>query len=230
MPVIDDAIGGAGAGAAFGPIGAIAGGLLGIGAGLFQTHKANKWLKNNPYPTEQLPSEVTENQNIARRNAARGLPSEQYAKAMQDIQRQQLSAIRSSNDRRGGLGMIPAITQGTNDATLNLNARDAAMQLDNEKTLMGENRYAAGWKDKLFQENVKDKYNRDYDYNMGVKGAGNQNMFGGADKVLSGLLGGAYTGGNGLFAGGSGRRKGSSSGSPTYYNGYDENSNYGDFS
>lgn len=225
MPGVgESALSGASAGSAAGPWGALAGGVLGGVVGLFQRHAANKWLKNNPFPVEQLPSEITENQNLARKEAATGLPSEQYAKAMQDIQRQQLVALRSSSDRRGGLGSLPGILQGTNDATLNLNATDAGMKLANERNLMNVNNQVAGWKSSLFDRNVRSKYNRDYEYNMGLKGAGDQNIVGGADKVLSGLFGGSYTGGKGLFT-----NSNTYSRKPTYYNGYNENSNYSDF-
>lgn len=201
MPGIgQDAISGASSGAALGPWGALAGGILGAGVGLFQKASAKKWLKNNPYPIEQMPSEITENQNLARQEAATGLPPEQYAKAMKDIQRQQLMALRGAQDRRGGLGSISAIQQGTNDATLNLNVADANAKLSNERNLMGVNNQVAGWKDKLFQQNVMDKYNRDYNYRMGEQGAGNQNLTGGADKILAGLFGGNFGGGGGLFS------------------------------
>lgn len=200
MPGIgQDAISGASTGAAAGPWGALIGGTLGAVTGLFQKASAKKWLKNNPYPVEQLPSEVTENQNLARQEAATGLPSEQYADAMKNIQRQQLTALRGAQDRRGGLGILPSLQQGTNDATLNLDAKDASMKLANERNLMNVNNQVANWKSQLFKSNVRDKYNRDYDYRMGEQGAGNQNLTGGLDKIFAGLFGGSMTGGKGLF-------------------------------
>src|ERR1044071_5652061 len=108
------------------PLMAVAGGLqalsglFGLDAASKQRKEANRFLKNTPYPTETMPDEYAQNQNLATTMAATGLPSEQYQMAMKNIQRQQVSALRAANDRRGGLSVLPSILQGTNDATLNL--------------------------------------------------------------------------------------------------------------
>ena len=80
-------------------------GLLGGG----QKRKGRKLLDSLQYPTEGLPSEVTENQILAKQQAATGLPSEQYANAMKNIQRNQLMALRGAHDRRGGLAVLPQV-------------------------------------------------------------------------------------------------------------------------
>jgi hypothetical protein len=174
----------------------IASGLISGITGLSQQHKARKMLNKLQFPTEQMPKEYIENQNLARQQAATGLPSEQYTKAMRDIQRQQLTALRGANDRRGGLGILGGLTQATNDATLNLNAQDAQMRLANQRNLMNVNSQVAGVKRSLFDVNQRAKYNQDYSYGMGLLGAGNQNFTGGLDKIATGALG--------LFGGGIG--------------------------
>ena len=200
MPdILGSVTSGIGGGAALGPYGAIAGGLLGLFSGLSQKKKAKDALAGLQYPTEQMPSEIVENQNIARRDAATGLPSEQYANAMKNIQRQQLAALRGANDRRAGGGLIGGIQAGTNDALLNLDAEDARMKLDNQGKLIAANNTAAGWKSKLFDSNVRDKYIRDYNYAMGLKGAGNENQTSGFDKIGAGI---GYGLDNGWFSGG----------------------------
>ena len=40
-------------------------------------------------------------------------------------------------------------------------------------------------KTNLGKNNVRDKYNRDYNYAMSLRGAGNQNFTGGLDKIAS---------------------------------------------
>jgi len=202
MPdALSGAVNRATSGAALGPWGAVAGGLLGAATGFFQKKKADKLLSNLEYPTEVMPSEVVENQNLARRDAATGLPSEQYANAMKNIQRQQLAALRSANDRRAGGGLIGGIQAGTNDALLNLDAEDARMKLDNEGKLIAANNTAAGWKSKLFDSNVRQKYIQDYNYAMGLKGAGNENFSSGLDKIGAGV---GYGLDSGWFKGGGG--------------------------
>lgn len=155
------------------------GGIVKLIAGSSQKKKANKLLSGLQYPNEQIPSEITA-------AAATGLPSEQYNQGMQNIQRQQLIALRGAHDRRGGLGLISGIQQGTNDADLNLDVKNAQARQQNQFRL-------AGWKDKVWQNNIKDKYNRDYNYAMGLLGQGNQNVYGGADQALAGA-GTALTG------------------------------------
>ncbi len=169
-----------------GGIGSAVGGLISGAIGLHQQHKAHKLLNSLQFPTEQMPQEVLQNQAIAQQMANQGLPSEQYTKAMRDIQRQQMTAIRGANDRRGGLGLISQIQQGTDDATTNLNAQDAMMRNQNKKYLVGVNSDVANWKSKLFNNNQRAKYNQDYGYGMNLLGAGNQNFSNGLDALVGG--------------------------------------------
>lgn len=172
-------------------LGGLVKGLVGSG----QKRQGKRMLKNLQYPTETLPSEITENQKLAKQQSATGLPSEQYRKAMQDIQRNQLVALRGAHDRRGGIGAISGIQQGTNDATLNLNAQDAQMKLANQRNFMNVNNQVAGWKSKLFDVNTRNKYSQDRAYAMGLLGAGNTNLYAGIDQGI----GGAGSLGYGLF-------------------------------
>lgn len=192
--------------------------VVGIGAGLVgglvkglvggkQKREGKKILNGLQYPTEQVPQEEIENQNLARQQAATGLPSEQYANAMKNIQRSQLLAIRGAHDRRGGLGSIAGIQQGTNDATLNLDTADAKQKLVNQQNFMNTNNRLASWKDKVWQNNVMGKYQQQYGYAQSLLGAGNQNVSSGLDQAIGGLGAGAagfYGNTSGLFGGGGG--------------------------
>lgn len=153
-----------------------------------QKKKARELLNAaGPYPVEQMPAEILENQTRARVNANNGLPSEQYNLAMKNIQRQQMNAIKNASDRRAGLAILPAVQQGTNDATLQLDAANAKARMSNERYLDTVNRDVAGWKSKLFRQNVLDKYVSDTNYARSVEGAGNQNAVGAVDSGLSGI-------------------------------------------
>lgn len=176
-----------------GTIGQAASGLVkGIG-GYIQMRKANKLLRGLQYPTEQLPQEYIENKNMAKQLAGEGMPSEQYAQAMRNIQRQQLMALSGARDRRGGLGSLSGIQQGTNDALLNLDTANARQRIQNEQNLMRVNNQVAAQKRDLFNLNTRNKYNRDYGYAMSLKGMGNQNLFGGIDQLLgAGVSRGGY--------------------------------------
>lgn len=173
----------------------LAGGALSSLIGGSQRRKARKALNGMEYPIEQIPDEVLQNQNQANQMAGQGLPSEQYNKSVRDIQRQQLMTLRRANNRRGGLMALPSILQGGTDATLNLNAADAAQRLNNQRYAIGVNNEVANWRSQLFDRNIRNKYNRDFDYNMSLLGQGNQNLFGGVEKGIAGgaeLIGGLF--------------------------------------
>lgn len=160
-------------------------GLISGVTGALQRHKGNKLLKGLTYPTETLPAEFEQNQNLAQTMAANGMPSEQYNLAMKNIQRQQLMALRSANDRRGGLNVLPALLQGGNDATLKLDAENATQRTANQRNLINVNSQVGNEKRDIFDKNVRQKYMNDYQYAMSLLGAGNQNLTGGIDKFAA---------------------------------------------
>jgi hypothetical protein len=160
-----------------------------VGGG--QKRKGRNLLNILQYPTESIPAAVLENQQLAREMAATGLPSEQYNQAMQNIQRQQTNALKGAQDRRGGLAAVSNIQQNTNDATLNLDAKNAAMRRQNIMNLQNVNNQVGQWQDKIWDNNVKQKYIQNYNYAMGLIGAGNQNQISGIDRGLAGITTGA---------------------------------------
>lgn len=190
------------------PWGAVAqgiSGLIGLGVGALQRHAGKKYLKKlGEQPLEKMPSDITENKNLATKMALTGLPSEQYQQAMQNIQRQQLTALKGANDRRFGLGLVGALQQGTNDATLNLDVQNANARMANQRQLLSVNNQVAGWKDKLYQNNELNPWMRKYQYGQQLLGAGNQNLTGGLDKLFAGGLSAAS---GGLFGGGGTTKK-----------------------
>lgn len=175
-----------------------AAGLIGGGIssaiGLFQRGSANRWLKNNQMPVESMPRELLENQGIANNMANTGLPSEQYNNSMKRIQRQQMGALKTAGDRRGVLASLAGLTTAGNDAMADVEAADAAARMQNQKIAMGVNSEVAGVKRDLFDKNKREKFMREWTYNMGKLGSGNQNIIGGFDKMLTGAAG--------LFGGG----------------------------
>lgn len=201
-----DALKGAGEGAALGSIipgvgtviGGAAGAVIGGAVGFFQKKKANALLKQNPYPTQNVPVDELENQQQAEQMADEGMPSAQYQQAQKNIQRQQAAAIAANQDRRMGGANIGAIQTQTNDAFGNLDAQSAQIRRQNQLNLQTVNSQVAVYRDKVFDWNSKQKYLQDYQYGMSLLGTGNANMMSGADKLLGSLTQG-YA--NGLFSG-----------------------------
>jgi hypothetical protein len=176
-----------------GNTGAGIGSILGAGFSYFTGRKQKKEgnaLINQKFPEYQIPTEVTQ-------AAAEGLPSEQYAMAMKNIDRQRMASIAGSQDRRGGLATIANTQQIANDATGKLDVANAQARQANQLRL-------GQYKDKQWQTNVKDKYNRDFQYGMSLLGAGNQNTNTAFDKLGAGL--GMIAGGS-MYGGRSGAKK-----------------------
>jgi len=111
--------------------------------------------------------------------AYEGMPSEQYALAQKNIDRNNVNAMFQSNNRRGGLGLIPRILQSTNDAYLKLDANNAAVRNNNLKTLMGVNSDIGAYQNKKFEA--------DYNYGQSLIGAGNENTDNAIDNAIGGL-------------------------------------------
>lgn len=154
----------------------------------FQKQKADELLAQlGEAPQEQIPNEVIENQTRAKIGATSGMPAEQYKLAQQNIQRQQMSAIKKAADRRNALALIPAIQQTTNDATLKLDSANAQQKIVNQRYLDSINNQVASWKSKLFNENIRKQYNDKYNYAMSLKGASHQNANSAVDSGIAAL-------------------------------------------
>lgn len=195
--------------AASGAANSISGLVSGI-TGLIQKHKANKLLAQTKRPTYAIPNEILQNQKQAELNARQGLPSEQYQQGMQNIARQQNTALQRATDRRGGLLAVAGTQQVGTDAALNLDVANAKQRLQNQQALYGVNNQVAQYRDKAFQINQLQPYQQQYNYGMSLLGQGNQNLLGGIDKLVAG----------GLRAGTSATGSGTSSGGRSAYNPY----------
>lgn len=202
-----DSVGGLLGGAS--PWGSIASGIGGIVSGIFgggQKKEGKKLLKEiGESPNESIPTEVLQNQKMAQARANQGLPSEQYSQAMRNLQRQQVMQLRNAHTRRGGLATIAGGQQDYNNGLLNLDVTNANAKMQNERALYGVNNTVGNWRDKVWQNNVKDVWNRKYQMANSLLGKGNQNVSKGIDSVASagiGLLSGGSSGYGGNAWGG----------------------------
>lgn len=225
MPVASmlmSSLGGSGGGSGSGSLGqAVANtssGLLSGAVGFFQRRKAKKMLKNLNQPVYDIPNEVFENKRRAEMAANEGMASQQYNNAMKGFRRSEASALASSLDRRSALMALPKIQQQTNDSIGNLEAASDAIRQQNRRSLYGINSQIAQYRDKAFDINKMQPYQRDYGYAMGLLGAGNQNLLSGADKLMAG--GGQFI--DSLSGGGSGGKKKQQSPGSTYGRGYSQ--------
>jgi hypothetical protein len=80
----------------------------------------------------------------ARRMALTGMPEAEYMKQLQEIYRNQATALGALRDRRSALSGATSIQQATNDATLALASKDAQMRREAERTALGQANRNAG--------------------------------------------------------------------------------------
>jgi len=160
---------------------------------------------------EKVPTELLQNQQLAAIRANTGLPSEQYALSQKNIQREQMRTLKGAQDRKLAGQLLPALNDNATQQQGRLDAQNADARLKNERVLMDVNSQVAGVKRSIFQKDVRDIYNRDFDYAMGLIGSGNQNISNGITSGINAVGGAAslYAGGgntnsgwaSGLFAG-----------------------------
>jgi hypothetical protein len=180
-------LGGSGGGAGQG-VANIAGGLISGITGYFQKRKAKKLLQAaGEQPIYNIPQEILRNQKQAELNAQEGMPSQQYNNAMKNIQRSQTNALSSSLDRRSALMALPRLQQQTNDAYGNLDSQDAQMRRQNQNTLYSIGNTTAQYRDKAWNTNELQPWQRKYNYAQQLLGAGNQNFTGGLEKLAGGV-------------------------------------------
>jgi len=164
-----------------------AGGLIGLGTGLFQKKKGKNILKEaGEQPLYQIPQEILRNQKQAELNAAEGMPSQQYNNAMKNIQTAQTNAISGAMDRRSALMALPKILQQANNAYGNLDSQSAQIRRQNQQTAYNVGNTTAQYRDKAYNINQLQPWQRKYNYGMQLLGAGNQNFTSGLDKLVAG--------------------------------------------
>lgn len=178
---------------------AVGSAVYGISESANQKRRAKHQLEDEARnkPVDVIPKELIQNQELGALRSKTGLPSEQYAMAMKNIQRQQAKTLKSASDRRMGLGLLGTVDDNAQRAIGNLDAQNANARVQNEKTLIGVNNQVANWKTGQFNRQIADWNNR-YDYSMGLLGSGNQNM---ANSIQSGIgaigsIAGSAWGGN----------------------------------
>ena len=164
------------------------GGIIKGVSGAIQAGQGRRMLRRiGDSPTEVMPDEIGQNVRDAGIDAAVGLPSAVYNQAMRNISRNQLSAMTSLSGR-GRLMALPGLLDATNSATMNLDSADANARTANKQRLYGARSAMAGWKDKLWNVNVKTTWDNKYNYAMGLMGQGNANLVGGLSDIASGAI------------------------------------------
>ena len=118
------------------------------------------------------------------------MPDEQKAAFIDNQQRAAQTALRSSGDRRGGLGMVSQIQAQQDRSSLQLLQADVSARDKNVLRAQEARNVMASYRDKRFEHDYNE-YSADLDYARAQVGAGMQNISGGlttaAGAVQSGI-------------------------------------------
>lgn len=148
-----------------------------------QTHKANQIDKKNVLPIQQVQGEYFQNVADAEQMARQGMPAQQYQNSLNSINRNQAGALR----RLGGSNQsLASLLRASNDATLNLDANDASQRIRNRMNLFQQRNILAGQKQSAFDWNRKQPYIANLAKAEALRGAGQQNMMGMTNDLLTG--------------------------------------------
>lgn len=150
------------------------------GTGIYQLIRGNQLANSMERPNYSIPQDVLDNLTDAEIQALRGLPAEQRQQYLDNIMRSQQASLGAMGDRKAGLSGLAGVQQQSNDAYRNLLSMDAQARMDAEQRLQGVRTQVADAKDKEWQLNELNPYMETMQAAEAMRGAGLQNIMGGA--------------------------------------------------
>lgn len=161
-----------------------AGLLVNTYEGLHQEHEANQIKKGLQDPTYHIPSEFYENREIARQMAQQGLPQEVINQQTNRINQNQAAGIDAIT-KSGRPGGVASVVRQGDQAGEALGAEDAQARNNNQRYFIDQNKQVAGQELDKQQNDVYDKYTRNFNQMQADKGAGIQNLNNAASGAIS---------------------------------------------
>ena len=175
---------------------AVVGGGIQIAQGVKQQRQGRAMEEGLDKPNYTIPPEIARNLRDAEMRSFQGLPDEQKSAFLDNQQRAAQAAMRSSSDRRGGLGMISQIQSQQDRSSLQMLQQDVAARDKNIERAMQARNVMASYRDKRFQQEYNE-FSADLDYARAQVGAGMQNVAGGLITAASAVQTGmAYSDGS----------------------------------
>jgi len=172
--------------------------LFGLGQGARQRRQANELEAQNVRPSFRPSPELRENQEMARQQARVGLPDQVYNNQLNQIQQNLVTGLRQLGSRGNLPYNVNAMVRGTNQATADLNARDAQYQLQGQQNLMSANR-AIAQEDRMQFQDQLNQYQFNAQNVANMRRAGYQNTYGALSMLGQGALSGVFNNVGGLF-------------------------------
>ena len=160
--------------------------------GYQQKKKGEKALSRLETPEYKIPNELYESLSDAEKSQVEGLPAEQKAEFVKNIERTQQSSLKASAERKGGLLGLQSSTSQETDAYTNLVQMDASARKQSklQKKSEIERARARIARAKGEEFNVREnRYQQGLASAQGLIGAGEQNFMGGVSGLSSTAIG-----------------------------------------
>lgn len=159
--------------------------LIGFITSSSQKKQADRLQANNPRPTEVVPQGVLDSTALMRLMSTLGMPAEQYNAAMNNIRRNQATAVNQAQSRRSGNALISSIQTASNDATLNLDAQSAAQRVQNQRAYATQLNNLGQWQDKIWQWNSAQLYLENAAAIRALRGSSAANLNSAGDAIAT---------------------------------------------
>lgn len=147
-------------------------------AGIADIFGGKRRARRNIRPTAEVNENYLKNVALAEQMGRTGLPQEQYNRSLQNIGRNQSTALtslsRSANPTAGLQGLLRA----SNDAVMGLDAQDAGARLNNQRFAFGQRNNLAQDQQRVWDWNKKDRFQEEAAAAGQQIGSGKQNAFG----------------------------------------------------
>lgn len=175
---------------------ALVGTGLKVYEGIHQNSKANAIQKSLHDPNYVIPPEFYENRNIAKQMAVQGLPQQVYNNQINGINQNQAAGIQAAS-RSANPGNIASVVRQGDQAIAGLDAQDAQARQNNQRYYIQQNRELGGQELAKQQNDVFDKYTRNFNQMQAYRGASMQNFNSAAGDIGQlGMMGANYALGN----------------------------------
>jgi len=150
------------------------------GTGIYQAVKGSQLANSMDRPDYSIPQEMLDMMTDSQIQALRGLPAEQRQQYLDNTMRAQQASLGAMGDRQAGLAGLAGVQQSATDAYRNLLSMDSQARMEAEQRLQGVRGQMSDYKDKEFQMNQMQPYQDTMQAAEAMKGAGLQNIMGGA--------------------------------------------------
>ncbi len=166
-------------------IAALASAAISEARSIKQAKEAKAMEADNERPNEVIPQGVKDATAVSRLMSMVGMPEAQYVQQQRDINRNSANTLAGARDRRGGLDVASIVQQQSDDATLNLNAKDAEFKQQNLVNYIRQLSAEGEWQDKIWSWNNAQKFQENAAAIRALKTASQANQGNAVNSILS---------------------------------------------